>query len=244
MTSKSEAGESLDRFELVYDGVGEQVGRQSHFNRSIRHYRINKHVIEPFSPWQNKVESGIRIIKTRWRRLMVKRKVPRQVWDFALVWVAQIYSRTAMKHGRTGFEIVTGDTPDISEWIDFSFYDWVWYWHAPNNDDNPRLGRWLGISHRVRSALCYWILSKSGRILARPTVQHVTTEDMTSNDVQHKMEEYNRELKNIVGDENLIMNEDGFHNFINEDLPDPFDLPADDPSRLPEMDEIVNQSNE
>jgi hypothetical protein len=71
MVSKSEAGESLDRFvndvgipnELVYDGAGEQVGRQSHFDQSVRHYKINKHMIEPFSPWQNKAESGIRIIK-------------------------------------------------------------------------------------------------------------------------------------------------------------------------------------
>jgi hypothetical protein len=79
-----------------------------------------------------------------------------------------------MKHGRTGFEIITGDTPDISEWVDFSFYDWVWYWHAPNSEDNPRLGRWLGVSHRVGSALCYWILASSGRVLARTTVQHTT----------------------------------------------------------------------
>jgi hypothetical protein len=120
---------------------------------------------------------------------MIKQKVPRWVWDFALVlWTAQIYSRTAMKHGRTGFEIITGNTPDIcSDWIDFSFYDWVWCWHAPNSDGNPRLGRWLRMSHRVSSALCYWILSKSGRVLARTTVHHVTTEDIISNEVQHKM---------------------------------------------------------
>jgi hypothetical protein len=46
-----------------------------------------------------------------------------------------------MKHGHTGFEMITGDTPDISEWVDFSFHDWVWYWHLPNSEDNPRLGR-------------------------------------------------------------------------------------------------------
>ena len=29
--------------------------------------------------------------------------------------------------GRTAIEIVTGETPDISEYLDFSFYDWVTY---------------------------------------------------------------------------------------------------------------------
>jgi hypothetical protein len=104
---------------LVYDGAGEHVGRKSQFDKSIHHYKINKHTIEPFSPWQNKAESGIRIIKAKWKRLMITKKVPKRLWDFALVWIAQIYSRTAMKHGRTGFEVITGDTPDISEWVDF-----------------------------------------------------------------------------------------------------------------------------
>jgi hypothetical protein len=30
--------------------------------------------------------------------------------------------------GRPGYEQVTGETPDISEWLDFEFYDLVWWW--------------------------------------------------------------------------------------------------------------------
>jgi hypothetical protein len=149
-----------------------------------------------------------------------------------------------MKHGtRTGYEIITGDTPDISEWVDFTFYDWVWYWHQPNNDENPRLGRWIGVSHRVGSALCYWILSASGRVLARTTVQHVTLDDVARDEVKAKMKEYNDELNNITGDGNCVVNDDGFQNFINEDMPDPYDLPMDDPDRLPDIDEVIDNSD-
>jgi hypothetical protein len=189
--SKGEASESLDHFvndvgipnELDYDGAGEQTGRRSKFEQLIWHYKISKHVIQPFSPWQNKSQSGIRIIKARWKWLMIKRKVPKGLWDFALVWIAQIYLRSANKDGRTSVEIITGDTPDISNWVDFTFYDWVWYWHSPNSDDNPRIGQWLGVSHHVGNVgsalvLCYWILSSTGRVLARTTVQHITTEDI------------------------------------------------------------------
>ena len=48
--------------------------------------------------------------------------------------------------GRTLMEQVMGETPNISEYLDFSFYDWVWY------KDNAGLGEncirwWLGIAH-------------------------------------------------------------------------------------------------
>jgi hypothetical protein len=75
---------------------------------------------------------------------------------------------------RPGVEILTGDTVDISEWLDFEFYDPVWYWHRPGDEDNPRVGRWLGVAHRVGSNLCYWILTSAGKVAARTTVQHVT----------------------------------------------------------------------
>jgi hypothetical protein len=34
--------------------------------------------------------------------------------------------------GRTGYEVVTGQTPDISEWLDFVFYDLVWWLDRSN----------------------------------------------------------------------------------------------------------------
>jgi hypothetical protein len=41
--------------------------------------------------------------------------------------------------GRTGYEKITGNTPDISEWLDFDFYDMVWYYdrkHPGMTDDD------------------------------------------------------------------------------------------------------------
>ena len=54
---------------------------------------------------------------------------------------------------RTGYEEVTGQTLEISEWTNFDFYDLVWWWHIPskpNITDNPQhLACWLGVSHHV-----------------------------------------------------------------------------------------------
>ena len=63
-------------------------------------------------------------------------------------------------HSRTPHELVTGFTPDISEFIDHTWYDPLWFYTDVNFPQNKReLGRWLGIAHRVGQALCYWKLS-------------------------------------------------------------------------------------
>ena len=90
---------------------------------------------------------------------MHKKKVPKRLWDFGLVYESELLSRMARgRDRRTGYEEVTRDTADISKWPDFEMYDLV-YWidrlNKPDTLDNVRrLGRWLGISHRVGSDMC------------------------------------------------------------------------------------------
>jgi hypothetical protein len=84
---------------------------------------------------------------------MMKRKVPPCLWDYFLVYETNILKRIPSgQQQRTGIEIVTGETQDISEWIDFEFYDRVWYYNQKKIeiDSSGRcLARWLGVAHRV-----------------------------------------------------------------------------------------------
>ena len=75
--------------------------------------------------------------------------------------------------GRTPLEIVTADTPDIMEYLDFGYYDWVTFW-ANAGLRELELGRWLGVSHRVGKLLSYWILPKSLIPISCTTVQWLT----------------------------------------------------------------------
>ena len=75
-----------------------------------------------------------------------------------MVWEAGIYSCTVGKDGLPYLERLTGDMIDISEWMEFEFYDLVWFWNNQSGDTKPMLGLWIGVSHRFGSALCYWIL--------------------------------------------------------------------------------------
>jgi hypothetical protein len=59
---------------------------------------------------------------------MMKKKVPKCLWDFGLVYESELLSHMAWgSDHQTGYKEVTGQTPDISEWLDFEFYDLVWW---------------------------------------------------------------------------------------------------------------------
>ena len=68
-------------------------------------------------------------MKKRWKRRMIQKRVPKRLWDYGLVYEAEILSLISRGHGkRPGLKQVTGKTVDISEYLDFTFYNMVWYY--------------------------------------------------------------------------------------------------------------------
>jgi hypothetical protein len=63
---------------------------------------------------------------------MQKKNVYSQLWDSGLVYEGELLTRISRGNdGRSGYEQVehvTGETPNISEWLDFEFYDLIWWW--------------------------------------------------------------------------------------------------------------------
>jgi hypothetical protein len=139
MQSKSHAGEGLRQFihefgrpeHLTFDGSKEQCGRKTEFMKNIRKYSVDYKITEPDRPNHNFAEGVIREIRKKWFQIMVKNMVPRRLWDYGLRWVCEIQNRTSNTarglNGRCPLEKVTGESVDISEYLDFGFYDWVWF---------------------------------------------------------------------------------------------------------------------
>lgn len=69
---------------------------------------------------------------------------------------------------RTPFEHIHNFTPDISDLLEFSWYQWDWYYDALEKNSN--IGRWLGPAHNVGQGLAYYILTESGEVIVRSTV--------------------------------------------------------------------------
>ena len=210
---------------LVFDGAQEFMGLKTPFRRLCNHLKVTPLPTEPGKKNQNHAaEFEIGALKKRWRQRRTQKGLSSRLWDYGMVHDAELLSRYSRgKHGRTGFETVTGDTPDISEHCDFEFGDIVWFKrHGKLSEerDNAELGLWLGVSHRVGSDMCYWILPVSGVVGSYTTVQHVTQEDYATGGIREQLDEFQTHLQARLNDPNFeLQPEHGTNDFYLDDLP-------------------------
>jgi hypothetical protein len=76
-----------------------------------------------------------------------------------------------MTAGQVPATIMTGDTADISQICQFSWYDWVMY-HDHNTfpEDKALLGKYLGPAIDVVSMLTAKILKPNGQYVSQSTI--------------------------------------------------------------------------
>ena len=138
---------------------------------------------EPHSPWQNIAELSGGIIMRKLRDLMKTTNSPVRLWDYCWEYAAAIRSLTASRHINlddvTPFEKVYSYTPNISEYLTHSWYEWVWY-HSPTIFDKCELGRWLKPAHNCGQGLVYHVLAESGKVVTRSIVHSLSVADNTS----------------------------------------------------------------
>ncbi len=91
----------------------------------------------------------------------------------------------------------------------------MWYYDKNKieiDGSGCRLARWLGGAHEVRSNQCYWLLLKSGKMIARtPMVQHVESDDYLNDDAKREIERFDRSVDERLSDQNFMADpSDGF----------------------------------
>ena len=143
---------------------------------------------------------------------MLKKKVRKQLWDYGIKWVCEVMQHTASTSGdlsgRTTLEQLTGETPEISEYLDFTFYDCCWY-----NDNaglgETKLGHWLSVCHHVGSLMSYWILTQKGNVISRTTVSRVTNLLTQVDSTKSCLPEFDTAITDRLNDEAHIIIEGG-----------------------------------
>ena len=216
MSSKDQAGLALGEFinefgimnELVMDGAAEQIGKNTNMMKWIRKYDIIHHKTEPEQHNQNRAESAIRELKKKWFRVMVKHKVPKRLWDYGLHWCCDISQRTPNSvfslEGRTPIEQMTGETPDISKYLDFSFYDYVLV-HKNAGLRKQILCRWLGVAHRVGSQMAYYVIKANSQVIARSSVQQLTNLELATEKYTQLCKRLDNSITSRLKDANHIV---------------------------------------
>ena len=85
-------------------------------------------------------------------------------------WVCETMQRTHLRTNRVDggvpLEKVTGETVDISNYLEFGFYDRVWYRDNAGLGEQ-KIGRWLGVTTYIESIMTYQILQSNGEVIAR-----------------------------------------------------------------------------
>jgi hypothetical protein len=66
---------------------------------------------------------------------------------------------------------VTGSTADISQLVEFGWYDWVFFWDTSISypDNKEILGRYLGLAPDIGPAMAARILKANGEVVVRST---------------------------------------------------------------------------
>ena len=238
--------------ELVSDGAKAET--QGRFAAVANEYRIKQRITEPYSGWQNRAEAAIREIKKGIKRAMLRARSPKRLWDYCGEWVAAVRRLTAHDipalQGRVPTELIEGNTPDISEFAQFDWYQLVWYIDPAVRfpDDTRKLGRWIGVAHDVGSPMTFWVLPQSCKVLARSTVTAVTEDELSDPIIQGRIAELDLSIKSKIGDalkddeidEELLallpeIPDDVF-------LPDQVDEPAETDASMPEADDYTPEA--
>ena len=122
---------------------------------------------------------------------------PRGLWCYGYPYVENIMQLTASTagklQGRKPLELITGDTPEISEYLDFGWYQRVWYKDEAGLRET-RIGRFLGPSHKVGSLMSYWVLPKSGIPISITAVQRVTNLETQTDANKKRFEHYDKAI--------------------------------------------------
>ena len=233
LNSKAKVAQALTEFSddvgipdvLLSDGAAEVTGQHTDFMKEVNRLKFKLKRSEVGRSNQNyAAEREIGELKKRWRNRMLKRKMPPRLWDYGLIYESNILNRISRdQQQRTGIEMVTGETPDISEWIDFEFYDRLWYYDQKKieiDGTGRRLARWLGVAHRIGSDLCYWLLL--GRVWKyhRPydRAYDVVRDDYLNDDVKVDLDRFDRSVDDRLSDRNFGLDEP--HDFYIQDEPD------------------------
>jgi len=239
MRTKGQAGEKLNQFitstgvplGLITDGAKEETLGQ--WDEVRKKFLLTQRITEPHSPWQNKAESEIGAIKSHHRRLMDRKRVPEELWDYGLEYTADLrrfIARPELDY-RTPYEVLTGDTSDISDYLNFEFYQWVKvYDPVAFPGTREYLGRWLGPAHNVGQALCYYVLKENGQVIARTTVRELTDVELKDeNEIQARAA-----FDNIINTNIGSFTDDAIHTIANDE--------PEEPILSPEFPEVVQDA--
>ena len=169
---------------FVADMSGEQMS--SEVKKFCNDIGTTLRALEEGTPWSNKAELYIGLMKEAVRKDLRESNSPLCFWDYCVEGRARINNLTAKDafrlHGSTPHTLTTGDEGDISNLCQYAWYEWCYFRDQtaafPNNKEV--LGRVLGPARGAGNEIAQWILKANGRVVPRRSLRPLKVDELHS----------------------------------------------------------------
>ena len=175
---------------LIFDMSGEQTSQP--MRKFCHKIGTSLRVLEEGTPWANKAELYIGLIKEAVRKDMKESDCPLVFWDYCVERRARINNLTAKDifklHGTNAHTALTGDEGDISNLCQYRWYDWCYFRDQKEKFPFNRevLGRILGPAKGEGNEMAQWVLKANGKVVPRRTCRPLTVAETHSAQEQRK----------------------------------------------------------
>ena len=231
---------------IICDAAPEQ--KSADLKRFLNTIGTTLRVLEEGTPWSNRAELYIGLLKESTRKDMKASNAPLAFWDYCVERRARINNLTAKNlfqlHGSNPHTDLLHEEGDISNLCQFTFYEWVYHrdHNAPFPHNREVLGRVLGPASGEGNEMAQWVLRSTGKVVPRRTVRPLTSEEKASEVEQHKRHLFDDLIKARWG-EPLLEVKDDENNANDEDEEwTPYEDPDEPAKPIPSMDDMVDST--
>ena len=189
--------------ELILDGFSAQT--TSTVKRFCDQVGTTLKVLERATPWANRAELYIGLLKEAVRKDMRESNSPMVLWDYAIERRALIHNAVPrplfQAQGKTPHECTFGVQNDISKICNFGWYEWVYYRDFGSFPENKeKLGRLLGPSKNEGNAMSQSVLVASGAVITRRTIRPLRNSEIHSETEKRKRKIFDDIILKKLGD--------------------------------------------
>jgi hypothetical protein len=149
-------------------------------------------VLEEGTPWANKAELYIGLLKESVRKDMRESNSPLSFWDYCCERRARIHNLTAKDafrlHGTNPYTATLNEEGDISNICQYKWYEWCYYREqtAAFPFNKEVLGRVLGPARGEGNEMAQWILKANGNVVPRRSHRPLQTSELHSPSEENK----------------------------------------------------------
>ena len=169
---------------FVADMSGEQMSKE--VKQFCNDIGSTLRALEEGTPWANKAELYIGLLKESVGKDMRESDSPLAFWDYCLERRARIHNLTAKSsfklHGLNPHSTIMPEEGDISNLAQFGWYEWCYFREHTAAFPNHKevLGRVLGPARGEGNEMCQWVLKPNGKVVARRSVRPLQTAEIHS----------------------------------------------------------------